>query len=51
MIFDPNALGLVIAFVDVAKTRPGDNDNDEEKYDKYDDTTTGNHLRPPTAIE
>ena len=46
MIFNTNALGLVIAFFDVAKARPGDNDDDEEKYDKYDDTAAGNHLRP-----
>jgi hypothetical protein len=51
MIFDPNALGLVVAFVDVAKARPGDNEDDEEKYDNYDDTTAGNHLRPSKAVE
>ena len=51
MVFQTNALRFVVAFVDVAKARPGDNDDDEEKYDKHDDTTAGNHLRPSELVK
>ena len=43
MILKTNALRLVVAFVDVAKARPGGNQDDENQDHEDDDATAGNH--------